>query len=163
MVTLQYCMMTISNMNEHVNEVGGQPIGCSMQYFARGRRRSICKDCGGGGICEHDRVRSNCKDCVLCEHGVQTFKCSDCICEQNLLKSKCKQCVLVNIFYEMSTANKRGTKRPQHPFFDTKERRELVQHYQQVLFIKNDNNIIEALYNIIKIKIVSLYLSFIFS
>ena len=27
------------------------------------RRRSNCKDCGGGSICEHNRRRSNCKDC----------------------------------------------------------------------------------------------------
>ena len=25
--------------------------------------RSVCKDCGGAGICEHGRVRSRCKDC----------------------------------------------------------------------------------------------------
>ena len=28
-----------------------------------GRRRTLCKDCGGGGLCEHGRVRSRCKDC----------------------------------------------------------------------------------------------------
>jgi len=27
------------------------------------RRRSQCKDCGGSGLCEHQRVRSQCKDC----------------------------------------------------------------------------------------------------
>ena len=25
--------------------------------------RSRCKDCGGGGICQHGRQRSGCKDC----------------------------------------------------------------------------------------------------
>tara|TARA_B100000780_G_scaffold182150_1_gene127813 strand:+ start:453 stop:704 length:252 start_codon:yes stop_codon:yes gene_type:complete len=28
-----------------------------------GRRRSECKECGGGSICEHGRVRNKCKDC----------------------------------------------------------------------------------------------------
>jgi len=27
------------------------------------RQRSQCKDCGGGSICEHQRQRSKCKDC----------------------------------------------------------------------------------------------------
>jgi len=32
---------------------------------ARGKEagRGQCKDCGGGGICEHGRVRSHCKAC----------------------------------------------------------------------------------------------------
>ena len=36
------------------------------------RRRSQCKDCGGSGLCEHQRRRSRCKDCGgsdICEHG----------------------------------------------------------------------------------------------
>ena len=28
-----------------------------------GRRRSVCKECGGSGICEHGRQRSQCKEC----------------------------------------------------------------------------------------------------
>ena len=28
-----------------------------------GRRRSLCKECGGGSICEHGRQRSKCKEC----------------------------------------------------------------------------------------------------
>ena len=46
-----------------------------------GRRRSVCKDCGGGSICEHGRVRSMCKDCGgsgLCEHGRRRSQCKDC-------------------------------------------------------------------------------------
>jgi DnaJ-class molecular chaperone len=27
------------------------------------RQRSQCKDCGGAGICEHNRIRSRCKNC----------------------------------------------------------------------------------------------------
>jgi hypothetical protein len=29
-----------------------------------GRRRFMCTDCGGGGICEHGRQRSTCKGCI---------------------------------------------------------------------------------------------------
>ena len=28
-----------------------------------GKRRSECKECGGGAICEHGRRRYDCKDC----------------------------------------------------------------------------------------------------
>ena len=37
-----------------------------------GRQRSKCKECGGGSICEHGRIRSICKECggqAICEHG----------------------------------------------------------------------------------------------
>jgi hypothetical protein len=36
--------------------------------------KSQCKECGGPGICEHKRRRSRCKDCGgsgICEHGQQ--------------------------------------------------------------------------------------------
>jgi hypothetical protein len=29
------------------------------------RRRSQCKDCGGASICEHMRQRNRCKDCKV--------------------------------------------------------------------------------------------------
>ena len=33
-----------------------------------GRRRSLCKECGGSGICEHGRQRSRCKECGGSDH-----------------------------------------------------------------------------------------------
>jgi len=45
------------------------------------RRRSRCKDCGGGSLCEHQRVRSEGKDCgggSFCEHQRQRSQCKDC-------------------------------------------------------------------------------------
>ena len=59
----------------------------------------MCKDCGGGHICEHNKQRSRCKDCgggQLCWHNKQRSRCKDCgrgqICEQNKVKSQCKDC-----------------------------------------------------------------------
>ena len=59
----------------------------------------MCKDCGGGHICEHNKQRSKCKDCgggQLCGHNKQRSRCKDCgrgqICEQNKVKSQCKDC-----------------------------------------------------------------------
>ena len=81
MVTLQYCMMTMSNMNEHVNEVGGQPICGGSGLCEHGRRRSRCKECGGSGICEHGRRKNECKDCRgsgICEHGRIKNECKEC-------------------------------------------------------------------------------------
>ena len=41
----------------------------------------MCKECGGGSICEHGRRRSTCKECggaSICEHGRQRSKCKEC-------------------------------------------------------------------------------------
>ena len=46
-----------------------------------GRRRSQCKECGGGSICEHGRERSKCKECggsQICEHGRVRSRCKEC-------------------------------------------------------------------------------------
>ena len=46
-----------------------------------GRRRTNCKECGGGSICEHGRERSKCKECggsQICEHGRERCKCKEC-------------------------------------------------------------------------------------
>jgi hypothetical protein len=43
--------------------------------------RTLCKECRGGSICEHNHIRSTCKLCFggsICEHyKVRTF-CKDC-------------------------------------------------------------------------------------
>jgi hypothetical protein len=63
------------------------------------RVKSNCKECGGGSICEHNRHKSICKDCggaSICEHNRQKSKCKDCggasFCEHNRQKSQCKDC-----------------------------------------------------------------------
>ena len=46
-----------------------------------GRKRSLCKECGGSQICEHGRRRSECKECggsQICEHGRIRSKCKEC-------------------------------------------------------------------------------------
>jgi hypothetical protein len=63
------------------------------------RERSQCKECGGGAICEHNRQRSTCIDCSggsICTHNKRRSRCKDCggsqICEHNRERSKCKEC-----------------------------------------------------------------------
>ena len=63
------------------------------------RRRSECKECGGGAICEHTRRRSRCKECggsQMCEHNRRRSECKECgggaICEHDKIRSKCKEC-----------------------------------------------------------------------
>jgi len=63
------------------------------------RVRSLCKDCGGSGLCEHQRQRSRCKDCGgsgICEHQRERNQCKDCggsgICEHQRVRSRCKDC-----------------------------------------------------------------------
>ena len=63
------------------------------------RVRSRCKECSGASICEHNRIRSQCKECgggSICEHGKQRSRCKECggasICEHNRVRSTCKEC-----------------------------------------------------------------------
>ena len=63
------------------------------------RIRSECKDCGGSQICEHNRVRSTCKNCggsQICEHNRRRSQCKDCggssICEHDRARCRCKDC-----------------------------------------------------------------------
>lgn len=63
-----------------------------------------CKECkaegiGGKGICEHQRVRSECKDCggaSICEHKRVRSQCIECggssFCEHQRRRSECKEC-----------------------------------------------------------------------
>ena len=64
-----------------------------------GKRKTRCKDCGGKGICEHNHIRSTCKECggtSICEHNKVRSKCKECegasICEHGISKYYCKKC-----------------------------------------------------------------------
>jgi hypothetical protein len=63
------------------------------------KRRSICKECCGGGICGHERVRSICKECCggsICGHNKRRSRCKECcggsICGHERVRSRCKEC-----------------------------------------------------------------------
>jgi len=63
------------------------------------KRRTRCKECGGGSICEHNKRKSNCKECgggSICEHNRQKSQCKECdgsqICIHNRYKTYCKEC-----------------------------------------------------------------------
>jgi|SaaInlV_165m_DNA_1040744.scaffolds.fasta_scaffold21736_2 hypothetical protein len=63
------------------------------------RIRTECKDCGGGSICEHNKRRSICKDCgggSICEHNKRRSICKDCggssICKHSRRRTQCKDC-----------------------------------------------------------------------
>jgi hypothetical protein len=46
-----------------------------------GKRRGICRDCGGGSFCKHNRQRQTCKPCrggSVCEHNRLRHACSVC-------------------------------------------------------------------------------------
>jgi hypothetical protein len=64
-----------------------------------GRRRSVCKECGGASVCEHGRHRPKCKECggsQICEHGRIRSSCKECggasICEHGRERRRCKEC-----------------------------------------------------------------------
>ena len=63
------------------------------------RVKSTCKECCGGSVCEHGRQKSTCKDCggsCICEHNRVKSTCKECkggnICEHGRRKSTCKEC-----------------------------------------------------------------------
>ena len=64
-----------------------------------GRRRTRCKQCGGGSICEHGRRRYICKECgggSVCQHGKRKWYCKLCegsqICIHGRVRYTCKEC-----------------------------------------------------------------------
>ena len=64
-----------------------------------GRKRNVCKECGGACICPHGRPRHYCKECggaSICPHGRQRRKCKECggsgICEHGRERQTCKEC-----------------------------------------------------------------------
>ncbi|XP_057296930.1 uncharacterized protein LOC130625833 [Hydractinia symbiolongicarpus] len=66
----------------------------------------MCKDCGGEGICEHERIRSTCKGCKdnqICPHQRVRWQCKECggngICKHQRRRSICKECRGGNIFH----------------------------------------------------------------
>jgi len=68
------------------------------------RLRFQCKECIGSSICEHNRIRFQCKECggsAICEHNIKRSTCKDCvgsqICEHNRSRHACKKCGGVSI------------------------------------------------------------------
>ena len=54
----------------------GKPGQCE-----HNRQRSQCKECGGEGICQHNRIRSECKECGgggICQHARRRSRCKTC-------------------------------------------------------------------------------------
>ena len=65
----------------------GLKVGSSMCEHSR--IRSECKECGGSQICEHSRRRSRCKECggsYICEHSRQRIHCKICDLQGYLIK-----------------------------------------------------------------------------
>ncbi len=50
-----------------------------------GRRKQICKECGGKSLCSHGRRKYICKDCGgkgICVHGRRKYICKECIAKK---------------------------------------------------------------------------------
>jgi len=63
------------------------------------KRKSQCKECGGSSFCEHQRQKSQCKECgggSICEHQRIRSQCKECggskICEHKRIRTQCKDC-----------------------------------------------------------------------
>jgi len=89
--------------HKFICEVDAVQNGLNSQYenqrCQHNRLRSQCKDCGGSQICEHRRQKSLCKECggtSVCPHQRIRSQCKECggasICPHQRIRSQCKEC-----------------------------------------------------------------------
>ena len=64
-----------------------------------GKKKSICRECGGSSFCEHNKRKAHCLDCggsALCKHNKLKSRCRECggsaFCKHNKLKTHCREC-----------------------------------------------------------------------
>ena len=62
-------------------------------------QQSVCKKCGGGSICQHQKVKSKCRSChrgSFCEHEKVRYFCRTCdasyVCKHLKQKNRCATC-----------------------------------------------------------------------
>ena len=76
-------------------------LSAKTRFCEHGRRSNgyYCRECGGKGICEHDRQRSKCRDCggkSVCKHNRIRYQCTECggasICPHGRMGYQCKEC-----------------------------------------------------------------------
>ena len=83
--------------------VGGASGGLNSKAMValcqHGKRREICRRCGGSSICEHGKRRACCRECggsSLCQHGRQRARCRECggssICQHDRQRNSCAEC-----------------------------------------------------------------------
>jgi len=75
-----------------------------------GKRRTLCKECGGTQLCAHGNRKDYCKECggsQICVHGKNKRNCKNCggrnCCEHGKLKQNCQKCK--SIKYKINTNN----------------------------------------------------------
>lgn len=76
-----------------------KPVIRKNQKCPHNKRVSLCKECGGEYLCQHDRVKRQCKLCSgasMCVHGRRVALCRECggsaLCEHGRQKRQCKNC-----------------------------------------------------------------------
>ena len=64
-----------------------------------GKRKALCKDCGGVSLCVHNKEKRYCKECygiAFCKHNKRKVLCKECngvsLCIHNKNKRICKEC-----------------------------------------------------------------------
>jgi len=64
-----------------------------------GKRKIVCKYCGGSGLCCHFKRKDYCIDCKgsqICKHKKHKNKCPTCnkkvYCEHGIARNKCLEC-----------------------------------------------------------------------
>ena len=104
-----YCTNTICKEYglKHGIKVGGE-------VCEHNRIRSTCKECGGSQICEHNRRKSECKECggsQICEHNCRRNTCKECggsqICEHNKERKGCEICDPVGYIISLRRGRRR--------------------------------------------------------
>ena len=100
-VTLITLGGVISMLKDFYANLSQSPL-CLLSIVAicmHNKRKTYCKQCGGGALCEHNLQRTHCKKCNgsgICHHGKFKSYCKQCngrsICPHNVSKSTCKKC-----------------------------------------------------------------------
>ena len=64
-----------------------------------GKRKELCRDCGGLSICIHSKQRAHCKECdgsAFCSHGKEKAYCRECggsaFCKHDKIRTHCTEC-----------------------------------------------------------------------
>ena len=119
-----FCNKLASRCNEPVCKEYGLKHGIKvgLELCEHDRRRSQCKDCGGSEICEHKRQRSQCKDCgggSICEHKRHRSICKDCggsqICEHGKRRNICSICDPCGYNIHLRRCRRRKALKSQNP------------------------------------------------
>ena len=115
-----------SEMCIFIGEIHGIRVGGSM--CEHGKRRALCRECGGSEYCEHGKQRKYCRECngsQICTHGKRRAFCLSCggsaYCEhtsstgKRKLRTQCDVCSPASYAIYLRRARRRKVFKSKNP------------------------------------------------